>query len=107
MKCSLLLFCLLFSSCRRYADFQLPGLSPAEPQVHYQWEPRTAPVLTHGAPGDWDSHDALNPSIVRRGAVYYNFYSGFDGKNWRTGLATSADGFEWKKEGPLLSPDPQ
>jgi predicted GH43/DUF377 family glycosyl hydrolase len=58
------------------------------------------------APGDADSHDALNPSVVRRGAAYYNFYSGFDGKLWRTMLATSADGLAWKKEGAVLAPDP-
>jgi predicted GH43/DUF377 family glycosyl hydrolase len=62
-------------------------------------------VLPHGGPGDWDSHDALNPSIVRRGSDYYNFYSGFDGTTWRTGLATSHDGLAWKKEGAILSPD--
>lgn len=97
----------LLSGCSRYADFRLPELSRAEPQVHYEWAPHDEPVLTHGAAGDWDSHDALNPSIVRRGTAYSNFYSGFDGTTWRTGLATSADGLVWKKEGPVLAPDPQ
>ena len=49
--------------------------------MHYEWEPRDAPVLPHGGAGEWDSHDALNPSVVRRGAAYYNFYSGFDGND--------------------------
>jgi predicted GH43/DUF377 family glycosyl hydrolase len=89
-----------------YSDFRLPELAPAEPQVRYEWEPRDAPVLPHGSPPDVDSHDALNPSVVRRGGAYYNFYSGFDGKMWRTMLATSADGLAWKKEGAVLSPDP-
>src|ERR1035438_6233384 len=89
-----------------YSDFRLPELAPAEPQVRYEWQPRDAPVLPHGAPGDWDSHDALNPSVVRRGAGYYNFYSGFDGKTWRTLLATSADGLAWNKEGVVLAPEP-
>ena len=97
---------ILASGCR-YADFRMPQLAAAEPQVRYQWEPRDVPVLPHGLPGDWDSHDALNPSIVRRGTNYYNFYSGFDGHTWRTGLATSADGLSWKKEGPVLAPDPR
>jgi len=90
-----------------YSDFRLPELAPAEPQVRYEWEPRDAPVLPHGGPGDWDSHDALNPSVVRRGALYYNFYSGFDGKTWRTILATSTDGLAWKKEGVALAPEPR
>jgi predicted GH43/DUF377 family glycosyl hydrolase len=45
--------------------------------------------------------------VVRRGAAYYNFYSGFDGKTWRTLLATSADGLAWRKEGVVLAPDPR
>ena len=75
-------------------------------QISYNWEPAHAPVLYRGSAGDPDSHDALNPSIVRRGSAYYNFYSGFDGKTWRTLLATSSDGLAWKKEGVVLSPDP-
>jgi predicted GH43/DUF377 family glycosyl hydrolase len=89
-----------------YSDFRLPELAPAEPQVRYEWEPRDTPVLPHGGPGEWDSHDALNPSVVRRGGAYYNFYSGFDGTAWRTLLATSADGLAWKKEGVVLAPEP-
>jgi predicted GH43/DUF377 family glycosyl hydrolase len=98
---------LIASGCRRYADFRLPELAPAQPEVAYAWEPREAPVLSHGSSGEWDGHDALNPSIVRRDGVYYNFYSGFDGHTWRTGLATSSDGLAWKKEGVVLTPDRQ
>lgn len=88
-----------------YSDFRLPELSPADPRVHYEWAPRETPVLPHGGPGDRDSHDALNPSVVRSGGLYYNFYSGFDGKTWRTLLATSSDGLSWKKEAAVLAPD--
>lgn len=100
------LLAVFFGACG-YSDFRLPELPRAEPRIHYEWDIREAPVITPGAPGDWDSHDALNPSVVRRGDHYYNFYSGFDGHTWRTGLATSADGLAWQKHGPLLSPDPQ
>jgi predicted GH43/DUF377 family glycosyl hydrolase len=58
------------------------------------------------SPGDWDSVDALNPSIVRRENLYYNFYSGFDGRVWHTGLAISPDGVHWRKQGRIISPDP-
>jgi predicted GH43/DUF377 family glycosyl hydrolase len=88
-----------------YSDFRLPELAPAEPQMRYEWEPRAVPVLPHGGPGEGDSHDALNPSVVRRGAAYYNFYSGFDGNTWRTILATSKDGLAWRKEGVVLAPE--
>ena len=67
--------CILSFGCGAcgYSDFRLPELAPAEPRVSYEWEPRDAPVLPHGVPGEWDSQDALNPSVVRRGAAYYNF----------------------------------
>jgi predicted GH43/DUF377 family glycosyl hydrolase len=44
--------------------------------------------------------------VVFADRTYYNFYSGFDGQTWHTGLATSADGVTWRKEGQVLSPDP-
>jgi predicted GH43/DUF377 family glycosyl hydrolase len=99
--------CMAASGCGHYSDFTLPQPAAAGPAVQYEWEPREAPVLSHGDAADWDSHDALNPSIVRRGSAYYNFYSGFDGKMWRTGLATSTDGLAWRKEGVVLAPEPQ
>lgn len=55
-------------------------------------------------PDPVDQSDALNPSVVRHNGVYFNFYSGFDGKTWHTALATSADGIIWSKRGKLLSP---
>ena len=95
----------LSAGCSRYADFRLPELQPAQPDVSYTWEPRNGTVLQHGGPGEWDSHDALNPSVVQQAGAYYNFYSGFDGRLWRTGLAISPDGLVWKKEGGVLAPD--
>jgi predicted GH43/DUF377 family glycosyl hydrolase len=50
--------------------------------------------------------DVLNPSVVKRQGVYYNLYSGFDGKTWHTGLATSSDGLTWTRQGKVLSPAP-
>lgn len=64
-------------------------------------------MLTRGGAGDWDSGDVLNPTVIRQGDAYYNLYSGFDGKTWHTGLAVSADGLAWRKEGKILSPDPR
>ena len=59
------------------------------------------------SPGDWDSSDVLNPSVVRKENQYDNFYSGFDGKSWHTGLAVSSDGVHWRKQGRVLSPQPE
>jgi predicted GH43/DUF377 family glycosyl hydrolase len=97
---------LFLCGCGRYQDFTLPR-QPGGPEVAWKWEARADPVLARGGPGDWDSVDVLNPSVIRQGEAYYNLYSGFDGKTWHTGLAVSVDGIAWRKEGKLLSPDPQ
>ncbi|MEX3972090.1 hypothetical protein [Paraburkholderia caribensis] len=67
---------------------------------------RPTPVLTRGAKGQWDSVDLLNPSVIRFHGTLMNYYSGYDGKVWRTGLATSKDGITWEKyaNNPVLSP---
>ncbi len=62
-------------------------------------------MIPHGEPGEFDSHDALNPSVVFFQGSYLNLYSGFDGKTWSTGLATSSDGLAWHKQGQVLTPD--
>ena len=59
--------------------------------------------MSRGAAGEWDAVDVLNPSVIRQGDAYYNFFSGYDGKTWHTGLAVSADGVTWRKEGKILS----
>ncbi len=63
-------------------------------------------MLKRGAAGEWDAVDVLNPSVIRQGDAYYNFFSGYDGKAWHTGLAVSGDGITWHKEARILSPDP-
>lgn len=76
------------------------------PDVQWQWQARAEPVMSRGGAGEWDAVDVLNPSVIRQGDAYYNFYSGFDGKTWHTGLAVSPDGIAWHKEGEILSPHP-
>lgn len=100
-----LLFAFLLPvACGRYGDFRLPVAAPEPAAGEWTWEPRPAPVIPYGPRGAWDSVDTLNPSVVRRGNTYFNFYSGFDGKLWHTGLATSPDGIEWTRRGRGLSP---
>lgn len=94
------------AGCGRYRDFTLP-LQPGGPAVSWHWDARPDPVLMRGAGGEWDAVDVLNPSVIRQGDAYYNLFSGFDGKTWGTGLAVSADGQAWQKEGQILSPDPR
>lgn len=92
--------------CGRYADFTLPPLAPGSARApDFRGDP--APQIVPGPKGDWDSVDTLNPSVVIRQGTYYNFYSGFDGRTWGTGLAESSDGIHWTKRGRVLSPDPK
>lgn len=101
------LMAVLLCACGgRYADFTLPVLPGAPAPVSAEWDVRSEPVLRNGAPGEWDGVDALNPSVVRTASGYLNFYSGYDGKTWHTGLASSADGLAWTKHGRTFSPDP-
>jgi predicted GH43/DUF377 family glycosyl hydrolase len=98
---------LLLTGCSRYAEFSLPVLPAPNQRVEYEWTLMPAPVLSRSGPGTFDSVDALNPSVVVAKGSHWNFYSGYDGKTWRTGLATSPDGLAWSKRGKVLSPDPQ
>ncbi len=104
LRLRLLLIPLLLCGCGRYAEFSLPPLSGGG-SAYSRLEFRAAPVLSRGARGEFDSVDALNPVVVKRGEVYFNFYSGYDGRTWHTGLATSTDGIAWRKRGKVLSPD--
>ncbi len=95
----------MLTGCGNYADFRLPP-PPGRPSSSIpavRWEVLPSPVLARGPAGDWDSVDALNPSVVRYRGLYHNLYSGFDGRAWRTGLATSQDGISWVKHGPMIS----
>lgn len=74
--------------------------------MHFVWQALPQPVLHRGAAGEWDAEDVLNPSVISFRGTLLNLYSGFDGKTWRTGLATSDDGIAWNKLGMVLSPDP-
>jgi predicted GH43/DUF377 family glycosyl hydrolase len=108
-KCSRLfaLICgpIWLAGCARYSDFTLPA-PPAGPPVEFRWEIREGPVVPRGDPGAWDASDVLNPSVIRHVGEYLNLYSGFDGKTWHTGIASSTDGLTWSKQGLILSPDP-
>ncbi len=95
---------LLQCGCGEYRDFALPSQPGGGALIGVRWDARSSPVLSTGKPGDWDSVDVLNPSVIKTAEGYVNLYSGFDGKLWRTGVATSPDGIAWTKRGPILSP---
>jgi predicted GH43/DUF377 family glycosyl hydrolase len=94
------------SGCARYAEFTLPPVSGGNPDAKFTMESR--PHLNITRTESWESHDVLNPSVIRGASAaeaFLNLYSGFDGRTWRTGLATSEDGYHWQKHGVVLSPD--
>ena len=100
LGCSLL----VLTGCARYDDFALPAVPPSTSRT-YRWQAQPEPVLAPSA--EWDRVDALNPSVLPApDGRLFNFYSGFDGNTWHTGLATSRDGLTWTPEGKVLSPAP-
>ncbi len=90
--------------CGGYADFTLPAPEQGGPRPPFTWAPAPEPELGRGAPGDWDSVDVLNPSVILFRGKYLNLYSGFDGHTWSTGAAISSDGTHWTKQGRVISP---
>lgn len=103
MRFAALIGLLALCSCGRYADFALPEAAVTE-RPGYAWQARPEAVIARS--DAWDSVDVLNPSVIQgRDGRLFNFYSGFDGRTWHTGLATSSDGFSWTREGKVLSPD--
>lgn len=103
MRRAALLGAVLLCGCGSYADFTLPPVPGQSRPGVWRFQARPAPVL---GPGDWDSRDVLNPSVVG-GPPYLNLYSGFDGRAWHTGMAESEDGVTWRRRGRILSPDAQ
>ena len=92
---------LFLASCGNYRNFTLPEPSQPTQQVKFEWTPQPEPVITRGT-----QPDVLNPAIIHWQGSLLNLYSNFDGKQWHTSAATSADGLTWKPQGVALSPDP-
>jgi predicted GH43/DUF377 family glycosyl hydrolase len=87
--------------CGRYADFSLPETSPtSDDWLRFSEHPE--PVIRRD-----QSSDVLNPSVLKKDNEFWNFYSDYDGRIWRTALARSHDGVNWEKKGYVKSPDPQ
>lgn len=55
-----------------------------------------------GRLGDFDSHGVDCAFPFRHEGKYYMTYVGWDGRGYRTGLATSTDLVNWEKEGIIL-----
>jgi len=62
------------------------------------------PVLKPGPPDSWDIEELGDPEVLKDGSVYRMWYWGNDGMIDRIGYATSTDGINWTKYGPVLEP---
>jgi predicted GH43/DUF377 family glycosyl hydrolase len=96
---------LLMAGCGRYAGFTLPPTAGGDANLTFAFDARAEPVL--GPSSDWDSRDALAPSVAASGRNLVNFYSGYDGATWRTGIASSFDGIHWQPpRDAVIAPGP-
>lgn len=57
-------------------------------------------------PGAFDSRTVDCPFVFHHGGRFYMTYVGWDGTGYQTGLASSANLVEWRKEGCILKRDP-
>ena len=53
------------------------------------WTAHTAPILEKGTAGAWDDGHVKDPAIIWDGSQWVIFYSGYDGANYRIGMATA------------------
>ncbi len=58
-------------------------------------------------PGAFDEKGADAPLVFRSGHSFYMTYIGFDGQGYQTGLASSSNLLDWKKEGVIIRRDPE
>lgn len=89
-----------------YAGWSI-GMARASDGRSWTKESRN-PVLTPGAPGEWDSVSVHDPRVLYDNKEYWMWYSGFDGNKWRIGLAISGDGMHWQKseKNPIMDAGP-
>lgn len=66
------------------------------------------PVLSFGAPGEWDEGGVSEPNVLFDGVLYRMWFSGWQSgwQNQQRGYATSLNGVNWTKyaNNPVLSP---
>jgi predicted GH43/DUF377 family glycosyl hydrolase len=88
-----------------YFSLATPGFPPS--QISFQLHnPYPESLLKPGDLDAWDFTDVLNPDVIRWKGKYWNYYSGYNGEIWSTGLATSDNGIHWMKYemNPILTP---
>jgi predicted GH43/DUF377 family glycosyl hydrolase len=62
------------------------------------WTRDPDPVLTRGAPGEWDERQLWGAAVIHDGTQFHMWYEGEDAAGiFRCGYATSPDGSVWTK----------
>ncbi len=80
----------MVTAAEKFSDYQTP----------YKYnQPILAPS---GEEGAFDRYGVDNMRICRHNGQFYAFYIGFDGKGYRTAMATSRDLLHWEKQGVVL-----
>ncbi len=72
------------------------------------WTMDPNPVLTRGAPGEWDGDSIFSPAVIFDGGLFHMWYSGWHNNRERVGYATSPDGGVWTKyfDNPVMDVGP-
>ena len=74
------------------------GLATSDDGIHFERRPE--PVLSPTEP--YEEFGAEDPRVTEIDGTYYLTYTGWDRRNARLCLATSADLLSWTKHGPLF-----
>ena len=71
----------------------------AESSNGIDWTKSTSnPVLEPGSSGEWDEAGVIQMSVMKDGATYKMWYTGWDEDGlWQIGYATSTNGLDWVK----------
>ncbi len=64
-------------------------------------------IAPSNEPGTFDEKGADVPFVFRDGDSIYMTYVGFDGQGYQTGLASTTNLLDWKKEGVIIRRDPE
>ena len=64
-------------------------------------------IVDRGGVGAWDEDDVVSPTVIYESGTFYLWYVGEDAGYYQVGLATSADGLNFAKDGsnPIFSPE--
>jgi len=75
------------------------GLAVSEDGIHFV---KHGVVIPLGADGDFDDVHTYTPAVLERDGRTWLYYAGYDGANYRVGLAVSEDGIHFIKHGVVV-----